>query len=170
MMATKKKNKKSKQIIRIILIFILILIASAIYFSYDSYKKIYAPNVVLENTSNKYFYVKTGSELSDLINGLYERNLIKNRNTFEWVCELKEFKTVKPGRYKLKNGMSNNELINLFRSGNQEPVKVTFTNVRTKEHLAGKVCKTLKLTLFQFLKCYQVMILLQNMVSMSKQL
>lgn len=140
----KKKNKKRRQIIRIILLFILILVASAAYFSYDSYKKIYAPNVVLENSSDKYFYVRTGYDLNDLINALYEKNIVKNRSSFEWVCELKEFQTVKPGRYKLKDGMSNNELINLLRSGNQEPVKVTFTNVRTKDQLAGKVCKNIE--------------------------
>ncbi|HBF87225.1 MAG TPA: endolytic transglycosylase MltG [Bacteroidales bacterium] len=137
-MATKKKNNK-KQIIRIILIFFLILIASAAFFSYDSYKKIYAPNVVLKNSSDKFLYVKTGYEFNDLVNLLYEKNLINNRSSFEWVSELKEFSVVKPGRYRLRDGMSNNELINLLRSGNQEPINVTFTNIRTKAQLAGRL-------------------------------
>jgi UPF0755 protein len=40
--------------------------------------------------------------------------------------------------------MSNNELINLLRAGMQEPVKVTFNTVRTKEQLAGKVAKNIE--------------------------
>ena len=46
---------------------------------------------------------------------------------------------VKPGRYKIRNGISNNELVNMFRSGNQDPVMVVFNNVRTLDQLAGKV-------------------------------
>ena len=35
--------------------------------------------------------------------------------------------------------MSNNQLINLLRSGRQTPVKVTFNNIRTKQQLAGQI-------------------------------
>ena len=33
---------------------------------------------------------------------------------------------IHPGRYLLEDGMSNNELVDLFRSGETVPVKVTF--------------------------------------------
>jgi UPF0755 protein len=43
------------------------------------------------------------------------------------------------GRYELKNGMSNFELIRKLRSGNQTPVRLTFNNIRTKEQLAKRL-------------------------------
>jgi len=40
--------------------------------------------------------------------------------------------------------MSNNELVNLLRSGKQVPVKLTFNSIRTPEQLAGKVAKQIE--------------------------
>ena len=48
-------------------------------------------------------------------------------------------KKYKPGRYRLKNGMTNHQLIELFKSGKQVPVKITFHYARTLNHLAGKL-------------------------------
>jgi len=76
---------------------------------------------------------------------LYENNYIINRNSFEWLAEKKNYRNhIYPGRYKLTNGMSNNKLLDLLRSGKQEPVKVVFNNVRTKEQLAGKIAKQIE--------------------------
>ena len=52
---------------------------------------------------------------------------------------------VKPGKYRLKEGMSNRRLINMLKSGNQEPVNLYFQNIRTKEEFAGFVAKKLEL-------------------------
>ena len=73
------------------------------------------------------------------------KNYIIDLNSFEWLAEKKNYKyNVKPGRYRIKNNMSNNELINLLRSGNQIPVKLTFNNVRTIDEFAGVVAKKLE--------------------------
>jgi UPF0755 protein len=44
--------------------------------------------------------------------------------------------------------MNNNNLINLLKSGRQEPVKLVFNNVRTKYQLAGKISKQLEADFF----------------------
>ncbi|MDO7886531.1 endolytic transglycosylase MltG [Hymenobacter cheonanensis] len=48
---------------------------------------------------------------------------------------------VKPGRYELKTGMTNRQVINLLKSGRQTPLKLTFTNVRLRRELATKLSK-----------------------------
>jgi UPF0755 protein len=48
---------------------------------------------------------------------------------------------VKPGRYELKSGMTNRQLINLLKSGRQSPLMLTFTNVRLRRELATKLSK-----------------------------
>lgn len=128
---------------------ILILVIGAIvggYMAYSMYQKVYQPNVTLENTTDKYFYIYSNYEFKDVVHDLYEKGYIINRESFEWVAEQKANFTnnVKPGRYLLEDGMSNNELVNLLRSGEQKPVKVTFNNVRTKAQLAGKLTKNLE--------------------------
>ena len=42
------------------------------------------------------------------------------------------------------NGMSNNDLVNLLRSGNQEPVQVIFNSVRSLEKLCGIVAEQIE--------------------------
>ena len=55
-------------------------------------------------------------------------------------CKAKKYySNIKPGRYKIDRALNNNELVNLLRSGEQTPVKVTFNNLRTKEQLAAKI-------------------------------
>jgi len=51
---------------------------------------------------------------------------------------------VKPGRYRLHAGMSNRKLINMLASGNQEPVTISFHNIRLKEQFAGFISKKIE--------------------------
>lgn len=131
---------------KVILSFFFIILLVGVYIGYDMYQRVYQPNVTLANVNDDFFYIYTGYEFSDVVHDLYEKGYILNSESFEWVAEKKaNFKNnIKPGRYRLKEGMNNNELIDLLRSGEQEPVKVTFNNVRTKEQLAGKLTRNLE--------------------------
>tara|TARA_B100001758_G_C18327614_1_gene566906 strand:- start:434 stop:1273 length:840 start_codon:yes stop_codon:yes gene_type:complete len=61
-------------------------------------------------------------------------------NSFKWLSKQKKYdENIKPGRYKIDRALNNNELINLLRSGNQAPIKVSFNNIRNKEQLAGRI-------------------------------
>jgi len=123
---------------------ILLLVIFAIVFAFvtvfGTLKKIYMPNVIIRDHSTAFVYIPTGSTLEDVSNILYKNNYIINRNSFQWVAERKKYLGhIKAGRYKIKNRMSNNNLINLLRSGKQEPVRLTINCSRTLEQLAGYV-------------------------------
>ena len=71
---------------------ILILVIGAIvggYMAYNMYQKVYQPNVTLDNTNDKYFYIYSNYEFSDVVHDLYEKGYIINRESFEWVAEKK---------------------------------------------------------------------------------
>jgi len=129
----------------IISIFLIVVFVGA-YIAYDMYQQVYQPNVTLKNATDKYFYVYSDYGFDDVVHDLYEKGYIINRESFEFVSEKKSgFKNnINSGRYLLKEGMNNNQLVDLFRSGETVPVKVTFNNVRTKEDLAGKISKNLE--------------------------
>src|SRR5690606_21507345 len=135
-----------KMLKKIIISILLIGLCIGAYIAYNMYTKIYKPNVTLEKSKTAYFYIKTGSTFQDVSNGLYEGGYIKNRNSFEWVAEKKSnFKNnIKPGKYLLKEGMNNNDLIDLLRSGKQETVKLSFDHIRTVKELAGKLSKDIE--------------------------
>jgi UPF0755 protein len=111
----------------------------------DIYHKAYGDNVFTPDKKPMCIYIPTGADIEVVKNLLYGEKLIKNKNTFEWVAEQKNYKKhVHPGKYKIRNRMSNNELINILRAGIQEPVEVVLNNVRTPEDLALKVSEQIE--------------------------
>lgn len=102
-------------------------------------------NVVLNESFSGHFYIPTGSTFETVCVALTRERIVKNINTFIWVAEKKNYvNLIHPGKYKIRNGMSNNELVNLLRSGVQVPVKVRFHNIRNLEELAGTVSKNIE--------------------------
>ncbi len=66
---------------------------------------------------------------------------LKSVTKFKTASKIKRFSRVHPGRYLIKNGMSNNELINMLRIGKQVEIKVTFNNQNSLEDLAGALSR-----------------------------
>ena len=92
-----------------------------------------------------YIYIPTGSSYKDLLGIIKKQELLKDTASFTWAAEKMNFgKKIKPGKYRLSAGMSNRRLINMLKSGNQEPVKLYFQNIRLKENFVGMVSKKLE--------------------------
>lgn len=128
----------------IIAILILLLVIS-IFGGYHFYKRIYFPNITLSSGEDTFLYIKTGSGFQDVVKTLSDSNYVSDIESFVWVAEKYEYpSSVKPGRYKLSQGMSNRELVAMLKSGNQSPVRVIFNNVRLKEQFAGLISKQIE--------------------------
>ena len=121
---------------------IILVAIFATLIGYKTYRKIYSANV---EASKAYLYIPTGSGYEDVIESLIEDSLLKNIESFKWLARKKNYPNhVNPGRYKLDSTMSNNDIINKLRSGFQDPVKVIFNSIRTREKLAGKIAKQIE--------------------------
>lgn len=119
---------------------------SGLITAYVFYSRIYQPNVVMNFEKELFVYIPTNAAFEDVQQILVESGVVRNASSFRWVAEQKNYiHRIKSGRYLLENGMNNNELVNLLRSGRQTPVNVVFNNVRTKEQLAGKIAAQLEL-------------------------
>ncbi|NOX46361.1 MAG: endolytic transglycosylase MltG [Chlorobi bacterium] len=131
------KRKKKSKLVRGFQIFIVLLLIAAGIIGYKLYTTIYQPNTWVKDEKSVSLYIPTGAGFEDLKTMLYEKGIVINRISFEWLAKKKNLKeNVHPGRYLVYSGMSNDELINLLRSGNQTPVKLVFNNIRTKGQLA----------------------------------
>lgn len=65
---------------------------------------------------------------------------IKNQRAFHWLAGKKHLPVhIRPGKYVFSKDLSYSDLINILRSGRQTPVKITFSNIRTINDLAGRV-------------------------------
>jgi len=109
--------------------------------AYMAYRFVYKPNVNLGEKKSQVIYIPTGSTFIDVLGILTEKNILVSTASFEWLAEKKKYKeNIKPGKYRVLSRMGNNELLNLLRAGIQEPVKIFFEGVRTKDQLVTRVC------------------------------
>jgi len=124
---------------------LLILIILSSLAGYQLYKVFLKPNIWVKDEASSAIYIPTGSNFDDLKTVLYENGIIINRLTFEWLAKRKKLENnIHPGKYTIKDGMNNVELISLLRSGKQTPVNITFNNIRTKANLAQKISKDIE--------------------------
>jgi len=150
-MAVKKKGGLPKWK-KVLIVLLLLILAGGTWAGYEFYATVFSPNVVME-AEEGFFHIPTGSELKDVADLLQQKGLIVNRASFEWLARQFSYQeNVKPGRYLLKSGMSNKELVMLLRSGRQTPVKVVINNIRLKEELAGKVGSLIEADSVQIMK------------------
>lgn len=116
----------------ILIIIVIIIVGSSV--GYNFYSKIYNSNVT-ETTS---IYIPTNSKFADIqeLIGPY----LNNSESFVWVAEKKNYPNkIRAGKFKIKKGMSNDDLVNHLRGGKAETVKLTFNNQDSYEKLAGRI-------------------------------
>jgi len=106
--------------------------------AYQLYGFVFEENV----KSDFVLFIPKNATFDQVSDSLLLNEVLINWKAFKWVSKKKKYSDlIKPGRYHLKKGLNSNQIVNKLRSGKQDPVDVTFNNVRFKEDLAGKVSK-----------------------------
>ena len=143
---TVRKNKYSLTSKILIVSVSFILLACGVM-SYELYSRVYQPNIIFSNENKEeYVYIPTSSNFEYVVEVLSSSGLLVDVNSFKWLAKHKNYNTnVKPGRYRINKILNNNDLINLLRSGDQTPIRLTFNNIRTKEQLAARVAEQLEI-------------------------
>jgi len=127
-------NKKSYNIIVFLGVLSLLFIISI--FVFNHYKTYYSENTDFDEES-VFLYVKSGSGLDNFKKQITP--LVKDSITFfNAAYKTKYFLNIKGGRYEIKKGFSNKEIINTLKFQNK-PVKVTFNNLERIENLASRI-------------------------------
>ena len=138
-----KKNGKRTSIKVLIVLGILLIFAMA--FGYWLYRSVMSPNVQTAGGKDVELFIPTGSDYNQVKTILADAQFIINEKSFDWVANKKELPdNIHPGRYIVKDGMSNNQLVNMLRGGLQSPVKVTFNNIRNVDMLAGRIASQIE--------------------------
>ncbi len=136
-----------KKIIAIILISLLLI--SAII-AYTFYGKVYHKNVN-ESTS---ILIPTNANL-ELVEQLLSPYL-SNLKSFAWVAKKKNYHNkIRSGKFKIKKGMSNDDLVNHLRGGKAETIELIFNNQDTFEKLAGRIAVQIEADSISVLKAMQ---------------
>ncbi len=116
-----------------ILIILLIALLAAAWFAW----KFFGPATAFESKSY-YLHIKTGSTYHDVQATLEKDTVLSNPAFFEMVAKRVDYpQKVKAGRYHIKKGMSLVNIVRMLKNGQQEPVNLVITKLRTREDLAG---------------------------------
>ena len=135
--------RKKTLVVYAIIALILMIASFAVLYMYKMYTK---PIVDLKGDKQLEFFIPTGSSFQDVEDTIINLNVLTDVDLFEFLSEQKNYiNRVKPGKYRLKDGMTANELVNMLRAGNQMHIRFTFNNIRFVDKLAGVASKKLEL-------------------------
>ncbi len=132
------------------LIFFLIISVLGISFTFYAYQVVYTPNILVDQ-DDRLLIIKESDTFEDIQHQIHEGKYVQDLMSFSLLARLMDYdKQVKPGRYLLKRDMSNLQAVQLLKSGAQEPVRITFNNVRLVSELAEKITRNLGMTPQEF--------------------
>lgn len=119
-------------------------------FSLYVYKVMFKSNTSFDEKS-KDLYIKTGTSYNQLLNQI--DSYVLNVDDFDVLAKRKKY-NVRPGKYQIKNGMNNNEIINSLRSNNIT-VNVIYNNIVDLNDLAGKISNQIEADSISFLNSFK---------------
>lgn len=126
---------------KILLAIALIGLVIAGYFAYFVYNAMLKPNTAFNNET-AYIYIPTNATYAEVREQL--EPLLKDIDSFDALAIQKKYTTnIKAGRFPVKKGMSNNDIINSIRSNNL-PIKLSFNNQERIEDLAGRIAQQIE--------------------------
>lgn len=124
---------------RVIFGFVIILLAILVIGSGYFYALFFLPNI---QKSGK-LYIPSNANYEQVVDSL--KPFLKSENRFQTAAGIKKYaQQIHSGRYSLTEGMSNNELINLLRSGKQDDIAIRIGNYASIYELAGRVSPLLE--------------------------
>ena len=110
-------------------------------FSYYVYNVMFASNTNFSQDF-KYIYIRSNSDYYDLMQEL--NKYLKDTSTFNVLAKRKNYaNNIKPGKFIIRKGMNNNQIINSIRSNNIT-VDLIFNNVKDIYDLASIVSKQIE--------------------------
>lgn len=139
-MTIDKKNKLLlfPKVGKFIIVFFSIALLVVGIRAYQLYNYVFKANVKTEQT----IIIPGNATFDQVVDSMQANKVLINYKAFRWVSKKKNYTdAIKPGRYLFRKGMNTNQIVNNLRGTIQEPVDVTFNNVRFKEDLAGKVSR-----------------------------
>jgi UPF0755 protein len=128
---------------KIIIASCLIIALIGAVIGFNLYQKYIASNTKIH--TKVYLYIPTHADYEQVIDSITKKYFLKNPNGFFKLADERSLKTrFKAGKYLIKPGMNNRQILNMLLAGNQEPVTISFQNIRLKENFVGQVTKKLE--------------------------
>ncbi len=142
----------------------LVLAIAVVIFAYQKYQAIFEPNVP-DVLDSPYLYVPTDTDYQGIKNLLVDGKFIVDAGSFAEVASLMKYdkNVIRPGRFEIKSGWNNRELIQHLRSGKQASVNLVLNNERLIPEVAGKISSFIEADSLSMLSALQSPALLEKL-------
>jgi UPF0755 protein len=118
----KRKKKKGK---RLIFLLLFLLFGGCLFYFWERLFR----GVSLHDKPYVYLYVGRNDDFEKLIGDLKSADIIEDESAFRWLArKMKLPENIHPGRYRILNGMSMRQIVNLIRYRKDEKVKLTINS------------------------------------------
>lgn len=95
--------------------------------------------------NGQYLFIRTGASYGEVLHQLDTGGYVREMNSFKMLAERANYPAkVKAGKYHIKPGMSNYNMVRMLRNGSQSPVKLVINKLRTKQDLVRFVSSQLE--------------------------
>lgn len=113
---------------KIIKLFILAFIVAIGIGGYWVYFNFFKAGIKL-NKDYEFIYIQSAYDFNDVLYELKDKNIITETEKFEWLAkQMKLDQNIHPGKYRILNGMTNRQIINLIKYNKEEKVKLTLNS------------------------------------------
>lgn len=147
--------------VKIILFPAIIVLAGIIWFASDYYLTYKQPNV----TGESVLLIYRSYTYPQLMDSIKATGAVNNWKSFSRAAKRKEFeKTFEPGRYLLKEGMTNQDVIRTISMNWETPVKLTLRGyIRKLDRLAGFFSRRFEADSLQFITAINDSLLMDSL-------
>lgn len=110
-------------------------------FSFYVYQIFLTPNILIDEGDKEVeLLIPTGATIQTVKDSLTKKDIVHDQKSFFFLTRLFNYnESIKPGRYLIQPKMANFQLIKKLKRGLQDPVKLTFNNIRLKKDLSQKI-------------------------------
>jgi len=116
------KKKKSGFIVSLVVLAVLVFGGMYVY---EKFFK----GVKLKDKNYTYVYIERGDTFEDVISDINSENIIENLKAFVWLAKEMDLENnIHPGKYRIINGMTMRQIINLIKYNKQEKIKLTYNS------------------------------------------
>jgi UPF0755 protein len=137
----KKKKSKSNFLLT------LIILAVVTFGGYYLYQRLYT-TVAFKDKNYTFIYIRNEADFKDLLKSLEKEKLLEDMKAFEWLAlKMKLNENIHPGKYRITNGMTMRQIVNLLKYQKEEKIKLALnTQIRNLEEFLSYTCEKLELT------------------------
>lgn len=117
-------------------VIVIVIIAITGYLGYRFYSKNYSGNVTKEG----FVLIPRNADLQKILDSISP--YLSNKESFLTVAKSKNLtENIKPGRYEIKQGANNSDLVNMIKAGNQTPNNFRIKDFDDVYQMIGRVTK-----------------------------